>query len=90
MNALTFKRGGNFVENESKRPGGELPDWQLYQVRVDQETGKEKGVDTPDGVFYPFNNGERFVQEGTEREPFIINKDGNKIRFEDWEKEQEK
>jgi len=84
----------NPFEKDSPRPGGELPKWNLYELRVDQATGEEKGVKTPDGTFYPFNNEEKFTQiketEDGERLSFIIDKDGNQIPFEEWKLSQEK
>lgn len=75
------------------RPGGEVPHWQLFEPRVDQATMRQMGVNTPERQFFPFNKGETLSfdksGEGEEREPMIVDADGNKIPFEQWASQQQ-
>jgi len=74
-------------------PGGEVLRWHLFDVKVDQQTGMETGVKTPEGNYYGFFRGEimSFDQssKGDDREPMIVRSDGSKIPFEQWVDEQD-
>mgnify|MGYP001603036974 CR=1 FL=1 len=84
----------NFKYQEAPTPRGERPaHWRLYELRVDQQTLKEEGVKTPDGKYYPFQNGEKFVQISIseipgERVSIIVEQDGHKRLFESWKMDQ--
>ncbi len=69
-------------------PGGEIPkngQWHAGVITADRQ---ETGVTAPDGKFYKFNDGETFAlikdTKSSERMPFIIDKNGNEIPFENW------
>ncbi|MFH1129558.1 MAG: hypothetical protein V1686_02375 [Patescibacteria group bacterium] len=54
----------NIVSNETKRPGGVVPEDTLWQSKI--ETGKngqrtEKGIVAPDGTYHELQEGERFI-----------------------------
>lgn len=74
-------------------PGGPVNYSTLYTTRVDQSTMKEVGIKTPEGKWYPFNDGEEFAQfnvDGvSDRLPAIKLKDGRVISFEEWEDAQQ-
>lgn len=67
---------------ERKRPGGAVPEWSLWEPRVEQGEGgqlKEKGVRAPDGTYYQLQEGERFVinkGEDGDYEAVIIGQSG--------------
>lgn len=67
---------------ERKRPGGVIPEWSLWESRVEQGEGgqlKDKGVRAPDGTYYQLQEGERFVinkGEGGDYEAVIIGQNG--------------
>ena len=46
---------------EPPRPGGEVSRQLLWNSRVEQATGKEIGVNTPEGEFIRLNEGEHFA-----------------------------
>lgn len=49
---------------ERKRPDGAIPEWSLWEPRVEQGEGgqlKEKGVRAPNGTYYQLQEGEQFV-----------------------------
>ena len=69
------------------RPGESMPEYNLYENRVNAETLEEIGVNAPDGKFYPFLDGEKFSLDRKgefDREPIIIKKDGTRISFKEW------
>jgi hypothetical protein len=72
----------------TQRPGGSLPEWNLYESRIGTtETGtKQLGVKTPDNKYFEFNNGEQivFIQDNTGRNPHIKLDSGNTVSFEAW------
>lgn len=67
---------------ERKRPGETVPEWSLWESRVEPGEGgqlKEKGVRAPDGTYYQLQEGERFVinkGEGGDYEAVIIGQNG--------------
>lgn len=75
------------LEQGPLRPGGPLPEDQLYSPRTNSE-GKEVGVATPDGTFFYFDQGEKLalVREdgGSERKPIVMLSDGKQVSFESW------
>jgi hypothetical protein len=77
------------VFQEGNRPGGELPEWQLFEKKVHEVDGKQKvvGFNSPDGKYYPLEDGEELVgireNDGEEIKAFI-KKDGHKVPFEEW------
>lgn len=82
-------------DSKRRRPGGPLPDAELWEFRVDQSTMGERGVRDPKGKYYSFDDGETFSMDrvpGTrERKLFIKTRDGRKIPVNEWviEKEME-
>jgi len=81
-------------EQSKDIPGGPLPEWQLFQEKIQTIDGNQKvvGFEAPDGHFYPLENGEELVhiksEDGSKRETFIRT-NGRDIPFETW-KQQEK
>ena len=70
------------------RPGGSLPRWQQYDIRLNQEDPtKQVGLRTPEGKSFRFNDEEtiEWVQyKGDERIGIIVYPDGSKILLENW------
>ena len=62
----------------TKLPGGAVPEHLLWQSRVDQSTGKETGVRSPDGTYNELHEGEHFEirKEGKDYEAVIVGADG--------------
>jgi len=67
------------IPQKGNRPGGELPEWQLWQPKIVR--GREKSVKSPDGKTYEIKDGEQFVVERGENgdyEAAIVDADGQK------------
>jgi|GEM_PF-2550786 len=71
------------------RPGGALPEWQLFEEKVHMIDGKQKtvGFNDPEGKYYRLEDDEQLVhiksEDGAGRETFI-RKNGQDIPFETW------
>ena len=71
-------------ENQGNRPGGSIPEWQLWQpkvVRGKNGQQRESSVKSPDGKTYEIKDGEQFVVESGENgdyEAAIIDRAGKK------------
>lgn len=68
-----------------ERPGGALPESQLFQLKV--RDGKPIGFTAPDERYYPLQEGEELVQilnENKSARDTFIRKDGQDIPFETW------
>ncbi|MBU2213397.1 hypothetical protein KKC44_01885 [Patescibacteria group bacterium] len=71
------------------RPGGSLPEWQQYELRVDQKTMKEVGFKAPEGKFYPFNKRETLEWDKSDdptvgREGVVVLQNGTRVKLNEW------
>ncbi|MBI3618749.1 hypothetical protein HY213_01800 [Candidatus Peregrinibacteria bacterium] len=65
-----------------------IPEWRLYEQRVDQRTMQPVGFKTPQGKFYRFKAGEQLVWNkvdgSQERDGFIRGSDGKEVDLQTW------
>ena len=72
-----------------ERPGGALPQWQLFEQKVHLVDGKQKvvGFNAPDGKYCLLAEGEELVhiksESGSGRNTFI-RKNEQDIPFDEW------
>lgn len=71
------------------RPGGPLPQWNLFEDRMALATtgAVSVGTRTSDGRYHSFNNGEQmvYVRQGSDRVPMVRLNDGREVSFNVWE-----
>lgn len=69
-------------------PEGEVPEANLFRSKIDLKTDQETGVTDPQGNWHKFSNGEKFalirVEPGKPRQPFIIDRGGKGVPFDQW------